>query len=523
MENSSDLLSSNTPIITRLGCSSLYKSYGNVKACDGVDISITPSSIHAIVGQNGAGKSTLMKIFQGLEQPESGKIIINDQPVSLKTPSVAMTHGIGMVHQEFMLVPEFSLLENLILGNEPITSKALGLGAVNFENALTDAQKLSEFLDINLDWETPTIKAPVHVRQILEILKLLYKDVDVLILDEPTAVLAPSQVDDLFKLLRKINNNGKTIVFISHKLNEVVELAHKISVLRKGKMVYESQNNELEVNELAKRIIGAEMEPVIKASSNIQIKSLYPRLKVSNVSAKNNKETQALQEIDLEILAGEVLGVAAVAGNGQEELIDCLAGLRKIETGSIQLDGEEISGFSVSERRNKGIGYISPDRAHEGLCLETSLKENILAGQHKIHQLAPLGIINNRKANAVVEKRLQEFEIVHESMNQKAKDLSGGNQQKLVISRELSAQPKMMIISQPTRGVDISGRNFIHQKILDYSNNGGAVILASEELDELLFLSTKIAVVYRGMVMGIKDSSEIDIDQIGKMMLGVNS
>jgi len=280
-----------------LGCSSLYKSYGNVKACDGVDISITPSSIHAIVGQNGAGKSTLMKIFQGLEQPESGKIIINDQPVSLKTPSVAMTHGIGMVHQEFMLVPEFSLLENLILGNEPITSKALGLGAVNFENALTEAQKLSEFLDINLDWETPTIKAPVHVRQILEILKLLYKDVDVLILDEPTAVLAPSQVDDLFKLLRKINNNGKTIVFISHKLNEVVELAHKISVLRKGKMVYESQNNELEMNELAKRIIGAEMEPVIKASSNIQIKSLYPRLKVSNVSAKNNKKLKRSKKL----------------------------------------------------------------------------------------------------------------------------------------------------------------------------------------------------------------------------------
>ena len=488
-----------------------------------MDVSITPQTIHAIVGQNGAGKSTLMKIFQGLEQPDAGKIIINDQPCSLQTPSVAMKHGIGMVHQEFMLIPEFSLLENLILGNEPIATKALGLGVVNFEIALEQAHKLSDFLDIKLDWETPTIKAPVHIRQILEILKLLYKDVDVLILDEPTAVLAPSQVDDLFKLLRKINDDGKTIVFISHKLHEVVELAHKITVLRKGKVVSESLKDELEVHELATRIIGEEIEPVKKTSTNIEIKTELPRLKVSQLSARSDKGTEALEGIDFEVSPGEALGVAAVAGNGQEELIECLAGLRKITAGSIKLDGKEISEFSVSERRNIGIGYISPDRAHEGLCLETSLKENILAGQHKIHRLAPLGLINKKNANELVEKKLHEFEIVHDSMNQNARSLSGGNQQKLVVSRELSAQPKMMIISQPTRGVDISGRNFIHQKILDYSNNGGAVILASEELDELLFLSTKIAVVFRGIVMAIRDPSAIDIGQIGQMMLGVKS
>jgi general nucleoside transport system ATP-binding protein len=498
----------------RLGARSVTRRFGRVIANDSIDFAAAPGTIHAIVGGNGAGKTTLMRILQGLERPDEGEIIVNDRAVALASPAEAFAYGIGMVHQEFMLVQDLTLLENLILGREPLTKG----GLIDRAAALAAAKSLAAEAGVELDWDIKVAQAPVHRRQILEILRLLYRGADVLILDEPTSVLAPRQVNDLLALLLRLRGEGRTIIFISHKLDEVLAIADEITVLRAGRVVASTRADETDASLLGQLMVGEEIEPVRRVRKTQSGREAV--LSIHALAALDSRGVRRLDGADLVIRPGEVVGIAGVAGSGQDELVAAIVGLRQPVAGAVRLGVLNITALSIARRRFAGMGYVSADRAHEGLCLPASIGDNVIAGQHRLAPFVHLGLLRPLVIGRHVRSTLDKFAIVRRDDADPARSLSGGNQQRLVIARELDRKPKMLIAAQPTRGVDIAGIAFIHRQILDYRDRGGAVLLVSEELEELLALSDRIVALHHGKVIGEVSADRADIAGIGRMMLG---
>jgi ABC-type uncharacterized transport system ATPase subunit len=495
----------------RVGTRGVTRRFGALVANDAIDLAVAPGSIHAIVGGNGAGKTTLMRLLQGMDRPDAGTVVVNDAPVAFTSPADAFAHGIGMVHQEFMLVPGLSLLENLILAHEP----AGRLGLIDTARARAEAAALERQAGLALDWDQLAELAPVHVRQVVEILRLLFRGVDVLILDEPTAVLAPAQVAELIALLRRLRAGGRTILFISHKLDEVLAVADRITVLRGGRVIGTVTPAETSRDRLAQMMTGT---PVAVATPGARSRGA-PVLRVETLAARDRNGAVRLNDVSLEVCGGEIVGIAGVAGNGQDELVACIAGLLPAERGRIALAGTEVAALPVAQRRRLGLGYLSADRAGEGLCLPASIAENAIAGQHRRPGLCRHGVLRPGAIAAHVERLLDRFSVVRRSAAMPVGSLSGGNQQRVAIARELDAAPRLLLACQPTRGVDIAGTAFIHRCLIDYCAGGGAVLLVSEELDELLALSDRIIVLYGGRVMG-EVARGAGVEILGRLMLG---
>jgi simple sugar transport system ATP-binding protein len=495
----------------RLGARGITRRFGPMTANDGVDFSAIAGTIHAIVGGNGAGKSTLMRILQGVDQPDEGTVIANDQPVALSGTAEAFKLGIGMVHQEFMLVPGLSLLENLVLAREPVR----GLGVIDRAKALAAARTLEKEAGVTLDWDVLVDDAPVHVRQIVEILRLLYRGADVLILDEPTAVLAPSQIRELMALLRRLRDEGRTILFISHKLDEVLDVSDDITIMRMGKVIGSLKTAETTKSRLAELMIGE----IIHETRARPGQAGDDVLVTYDLSVDDHRGIGRLRAVNLHVRKGEIVAIAGVAGNGQDELIGALTGALRVRDGVLSMNGRDMTVLPLTARRAMGLAYLSPDRAAEGLCLEASIAENAIAGHHRQKNFIKAGILKLGAIGAHAEALLDRYSVKRTSSALATSSLSGGNQQRVAIARELDGNPDLLIACQPTRGVDIRGIAFIHQCLLDYRDRGGAVLLVSDELDEVLTLADRIIVIYNGEFRGELQRGG-DVETIGRMMLG---
>ncbi|MDB5550319.1 MAG: hypothetical protein JWL86_303 [Rhizobium sp.] len=496
----------------RLGARGVTRRFGALVANDQVDFAAVAGTIHAIVGGNGAGKSTLMRILQGMDRPDEGSVIVDDHPAVLSGPAEAFARGIGMVHQEFMLVPGLTLLENLVLAREPVKAGIL----MDRERALAAARALEKQAGVTLDWSIPADEAPVHVRQIVEILRLLYRGADVLILDEPTAVLAPPQVRELMALLKRLRDEGRTILFISHKLDEVLDISDDITVMRAGRVVGNVRAADTTKPALAELMIG-------EILAETQARAGQPGddvLSVSGLSVEDGRGIAKLRDVSLSVRKGEIVAIAGVAGNGQDELIGAVTGLHAISDGDVILSGMSVAGLPLPARRARGLAYLSPDRAAEGLCLDASITENVIAGHHRWPDFTHGGLLRLGAIAAHAEKLLDRYSVRRVSSDIAAGSLSGGNQQRVAIARELDGGPDLLVACQPTRGVDIRGIAFIHQCLLDYRDSGGAVLLVSEELDEIITLADRILIIYNGELRGELRRGDGDLELIGRMMLG---
>ena len=508
-------------VSVRLGARGLCRSYGSVRANRNINLEVAPEEIHAIVGENGAGKSTLMRMLQGLEVPDSGEVIVDDQPRRLTGPQDAFHLGIGMVHQEFMLAPDLTLLENLVLGDEP----ASGFwGQIDWADARTTGDRLASEVGMEIDWDRRAADTPVHIRQFVEIVRLLRRGTRILILDEPTAVLAPQQVEDLLTLLKILCERGTTIIFISHKLHEVMSVADRISVMRRGEITYSALAHETDMDALAGHVIG---EGLRRSRKSEPVEPLEqpaatpgkPVLTVERLSAAAMEGSQRLKDISLTVHTGEIVGLAGVSGNGQHELVQCLVGLAPHSKGSITLSGEDVSHADTKTRRDLGMGYVSADRRHEGLALDATIEVNTLAASQRDPALQSYGLLNRNAMRETALTRLRSLRVLFGKLGDMASSLSGGNQQRLVFAREIATNPDLLIVSQPTRGVDISGIEAIHTILRDFSQRGGAVLLVSEELDEIIALSSRICVIADGEIVGETKAGEADMQALGRMML----
>jgi ABC-type uncharacterized transport system ATPase subunit len=507
-------VTSDARVEVRLGARQVTRQFGSVVANDRIDFSVAPGTIHAVVGGNGAGKSTLMRILQGVDSQDSGDVILDDQPVRLTGPADAYARGIGMVHQEFMLAPPLTLLENLILAREPVGRG----GLINWRAAQAEANRLAKIAGVEIDWKRRVADAPVHVRQILEILRLLYRGADVLILDEPTAVLAPLQIEELLRLMRKLKAEGRTIVFISHKLEEVLSVADAITVMRAGRVVASTTPDRTSRDALTQAVIGdAALEPNVAPKARV---AGPPVFSARGLAGRDSMGVRRLGPVDLDIFPGEIVGVAGIAGNGQDELVECAAGLTTPAVGAIVFAGEDMSRASTARFRAAGIGYLSADRAEEGLCLTASIRDNYVAGRERDPAFSRFGMLRLAAIGSRAEQAMKTLSVRYGRLSDPASSLSGGNQQRLAFARELGRDPKLLVASQPTRGVDIGGTAFIHAQIAALRDRGAAILLISESLDEILELSDRIVVLYNGQIVGSLRREEASVESVGRMMLG---
>jgi general nucleoside transport system ATP-binding protein len=506
-----------TPVGVRIGARGLTRRYGSVVANDRVDLAVAPGTIHSIVGGNGAGKSTLMRILQGVDGPDEGSVILNDEPVHLSGPADAFARGVGMVHQEFMLAAPLTLLENLILAREPVRSS----GLINWRAAEAEAERLAAMAGVKIDWRLTARDAPIHVRQILEILRLLYRGAGVLILDEPTAVLAPSQIEELLRLMQRLKAEGRTLLFISHKLDEVLKCSDAITVMRGGRVVANTTAAATDADALARAMVGeAVAQPKITPRMPVAGQLLFS---VRGLKVRDPMGFERLGPVDLDIRPGEIVGVAGVGGNGQDELVACAAGVLAPAAGAISFAGDELQGAPTARFRDVGIGYLSADRAREGLCLPASLTDNFIAGRENHHHFSKLGLLRPAAIRDQTAGALKRLAVRYGALSDPAASLSGGNQQRLAIARELARSPKLLVASQPTRGVDIAGTAFIHNLLAAFRDEGGAVLLVSEALDELLTLADRIICLFNGTVVGELARSMANVESVGRLMLGRKS
>lgn len=488
----------------------ITKFFGeDIKANDSVDFSVKAGEIHALVGENGAGKSTLMNILYGMYHPDEGKIFINGYEVTISSPADAIKLGIGMVHQHFMLVNTLSVLENIILGDE-ITG---AFDTIDMNRCRQKVKKILNSFDISIDLEEVTGRLPVGIQQKIEILKLLYRNADILILDEPTAVLTPGETDELFKTLKELKKEGKTIILITHKLAEVLEVSDRVTVLRRGKVTGVIQTAMTDTTELSELIIGGKFVHQDAKTDSPGAKII---LEVSGLTVKNERTIEAVRNVSFGISAGEILGVAGVEGNGQTELIEAACGLRKIETGSIKINGNEITGKTE-------IAHIPANRHKHGMVAEYSLSENILLGRESEQQFSGFMQIKKQEVDSFTDDLIAEYDIRPQDHDTLISGLSGGNQQKVVAARELTKQTDVIVVSHPARGLDIKAANFVYQTLLSASKKGKATLLVSSDLGELLKLSDRIAVMYNGRIAVILDAKQTNEREIGEYMLGVKS
>lgn len=489
----------------------ITKRFGNVVANRDVSIRIEPRTIHAIVGENGAGKSTIMRIAFGFYKPDSGEIYFNGQKVEFSSPHDAIALGIGMVHQHFMLVENMTVAENIILGQE--TGSALNL---DIDKAMREISELSERLKLNVNPRAVIEDISVGEQQRVELLKALYRKANFLILDEPTAVLTPQEVEELFGILRRMRDEGKTIVIITHKLEEVLAISDNVTVMRDGQVVGNLKTAETNARELARLIVGRDV--LLKVDKTVA-KPKDAVLSVEELTVEG-KHGLAVRGVSFNVRAGEIVGIAGIEGNGQTELIEAIAGLIPVKEGKVFYFDKEITGLSVRERIELGIAHIPEDRHKRGLLLNFDLRENAILGMHYRKPIASNGFLDQVAVENHTKEVIENFDVRPANPTLLAKFLSGGNQQKLIVGREFSLHPKLLLVSQPTRGVDIGAIEFIHKKLIAMRDAGTAILLVSAELEEVKSLADRLLVIKQGKIVGEVDPQSASVEEIGLMMTG---
>jgi simple sugar transport system ATP-binding protein len=489
------------------------KRFGSLVANDHIDLVVQPGEIRALLGENGAGKTTLMNVLYGLLQPDEGEILLDDRPVTIRSPRDAIRAKIGMVHQHFMLVPVFTVAENVMLGREWTTGL---FGALSRATARTRVRELSERYGLDVDPDASVGDLPVGVQQRVEILKALVHDVDVLILDEPTAVLTPQEIDELIRVMGQLRDAGKSIVFITHKLREVKAVADRITVIRRGRVVGQASPQDSE-QELASMMVGRDVQLVV---AKTPARPSDVGLRIAGVTVRDDRGSVTVDDLSLDVHAGEIVGIAGVQGNGQEELVEALLGVRAPESGSITLNGTELVGRSPRRILAGGLGYVPEDRQHDGLVGPFTVAENLVLDMIDREPFGSGLALRLAEIRRNATQRVEEFDIRTPSVEAPASTLSGGNQQKVVLAREMSRPLKLFVASQPTRGVDVGAQEFIHKRIVAERDNGTPVVIVSTELDEVLALADRIAVMYRGRIIGVLPAGA-SRDEVGLMMAGV--
>lgn len=487
------------------------KAFGDCVANEDVSLRVKAGTIHAIVGENGAGKSTIMKVVYGFYRPDSGEISYDGKPVTIRSPHDAIALGIGMVHQHFMLVDTMTVAENIILGAETGSVAALDLN-----KARAEIRKMSEDLKLNVDPDAVIEDLSVGAQQRVELLKALYRDAKLLILDEPTAVLTPQEVNELFAILRRMKDQGKTIIIITHKLDEVLAISDEVTVLRDGRSVGNVRTAETSAADLARLIVGRD---VLLRVEKPDASPGEVVLAVKNVSIPG-KHGEAVKGVSIDVRAGEIVGIAGIEGNGQTELIEALAGLTHVSEGSVTLNGRDITKANARLRKELGVAHIPEDRHRRGLLLDSDLGENSILGVHYREPIAKNGFISSAAVSARAEGIIRDFDVRPPNPNQLAHALSGGNQQKLIIGREFELDPKLLLVSQPTRGVDIGAIEFIHRKLIELRDSGSAVLLVSAELEEVTALADRLLVIREGEFVGEVDPKTTSTEAIGLLMTG---
>ncbi|QQA42418.1 ABC transporter ATP-binding protein [Pelagovum pacificum] len=502
-----------TPAIELKGIS---KSFGPVQANKDISIRVMPGTIHGIIGENGAGKSTLMSILYGFYKADSGEIFINGNKTEIPDSQAAISAGIGMVFQHFKLVQNFTVLENIVLGAED--SALLG---PSLSRARKELQKLAEEYELNVDPDAVIDDIGVGMQQRVEILKALYRGADILILDEPTGVLTPAEADHLFRILEGLKREGKTIILITHKLREIMEITDTVSVMRRGEMTATVKTAETSPPELAELMVGRK---VLLRVDKTPAKPGEKIVEVRDLNVTDDKGVHRVKGVSFEIHAGEILGIAGVAGNGQSELLEVLGGY-EIATGTVMIRGEEIdltgSKSDGRSRRLRGISHVPEDRQREGLIMDYHAWENVAFGYHYDKKYGAGPFMNHKAIREDTEGKMKRFDVRPPDPSLAAKSFSGGNQQKIVLAREIERDPDLLLVGQPTRGVDIGAIEFIHQEIVRLRDKGKAILLVSVELDEILGLSDRIAVMFDGKIMGERLPSETDERELGLLMAGI--
>ncbi|OPJ60495.1 ABC transporter ATP-binding protein [Clostridium oryzae] len=490
----------------------ITKIFPGIIANDDVNFELNKSETHVLLGENGAGKTTLMNILYGLYKQEKGDILINGKIVNINSPKDAINNGIGMVHQHFMLVNNYTVAENIVLGKEP--KKGI---FVDMKKAIEDVRELSQKYGFNVNPNDVIEDISVGQQQKVEILKSLYRGAEILILDEPTAVLTPQEIQELGVIIDNLKKQGKSVILITHKLKEVMSMSDRVTIIRRGKVTGIVNTKETNIDELAELMVGR------KVNLKVERAEAHPGevvLEIDKLNVRDHRDLPAVKELSLQVRSGEILGIAGVDGNGQTELLEAITGLRKTESGSIKVNGEEIINQSVEQRINDGISHIPEDRQKRGLVLKFSLLENSILGMHKNKKFSK-GIVMDYKAiRQHCKELIEEFDVRTPNENVMASALSGGNQQKLIVAREIVRNPKLMIVAQPTRGLDVGAIEYIHKRIVQERDKGKAVLLSSLELDEVMALSDRIAVMYDGKIVDIIDSKDATEQKLGILMAG---
>ena len=490
----------------------IVKRFPGVLANDNISMEVEEGEILCLLGENGAGKSTLMNILYGLYRYDRGEICIKGEKTIFSGPGDAIEKGIGMVHQHFMLVPVFTVLENLILGSEKVKGLSLDL-----ESSRDELEKISEKYGLEMDLSALVSDISVGMQQRVEILKLLYRGADIMIFDEPTAILTPQEIEELYKVMRSLRQLGKTIIFITHKLKEVKDISDRVIVLRDGRLIETIDTDSTTIRELARMMVGRE---VLFRTERPNIKTGREILSVNNISALNKRELPALKGLSLNVHEGEVVGIAGVDGNGQTELVEVLTGLRKISSGTIKIDGMDMVNKSCGQFLEAGTAHIPEDRLLRGLILDFPIYENLLLGFEDKAPFAKGLFLDFNKVRSWAEELVENFNIKTSGVSVNAETLSGGNQQKAVLAREFQRNPKVLIASQPTRGLDVGAIEFVHERIMDAKKEHKAILLVSLELSEIMNLSDRILVIYEGEIVAEFKYGEVTETEIGLMMAG---
>ena len=497
-------------VIEMLG---IRKQFGDFVANDNITLQLKKGEIHALLGENGAGKSTLMNVLFGLYQPEDGKIRVRGKDVKITDPNVANKLGIGMVHQHFMLVENFTVTENIILGSEP--TKA---GSINIKDAAKKVQELSETYGLNVDPYAKIEDISVGMQQRVEIIKTLYRGADIIIFDEPTASLTPQEITELMQIMKRLIEEGKSIILITHKLNEIMEVSDRVTVIRKGQGIGTVITAETNPTELAELMVGRQ---VVFKTEKIASNPKEVVLEIDSLSVTDNRGIEKVKNLNLTVRAGEIVGIAGIDGNGQSELIEAITGLRKVKSGHIKLNGKNITGLKPRKITESGIGHIPQDRHKHGLVLDFPIGHNIALQTYYKKPISKNGVIDYKKVNEMARTIIQQYDVRSgEGEMSLARSLSGGNQQKAIIGREVERDPDLLIAALPTRGLDVGAIEFIHKRLIEQRDKGKAVLLISFELDEVMNVSDQIAVIYDGYIIDTVNPQETNEQELGLLMAG---
>jgi len=498
----------------RLELRGITKRFGGFTANDQISITVEPGQIHSLLGENGAGKSTLMNVLFGLLTPDEGEILIDGEPTKFANSGEAVRRGIGMVHQHFMLVPVFSVAENVVLGFEPTKS----LNRVDYKRANEEIRRVSKEFNLEVDPDAIVENLPVGLQQRVEILKALSHDAELLILDEPTAVLTPQEIDALMAIVQSLADAGKSILFITHKLKEVKAIADVITVIRQGKVVGTAQPTDSEA-ELASMMVGRNVELTVEKSAFSPGSDVF---QIRDLVVRDDRGLIAVNKVSLDVRSGEIVALAGVQGNGQTELVEAIVGMRAVESGTITLNGRDVTRDSPRKALDNGIGHIPEDRQRDGLVMSMSVADNLILNTPRRAPFARHGTRNLGAVKENAEKLVKDFDIRTTSVEATADSLSGGNQQKVIVARELSRPLQFLVASQPTRGLDVGSIEYVHRQIVNHRNDGNGALVVSSELDEVIALGDRIAVMFEGRISGIVDPTTSRED-IGLLMTGTGT